>query len=40
MIVNNDRLEELQSKELLNIDEAKELGYMLLHQLIRPAVAC
>ena len=34
------RMEELRSKELLSLGEAKELGHMYLAQLINVEVAC
>jgi hypothetical protein len=38
--IDHKRMEELQSKELLTIEEAKELGHMRLAELINVEVAC
>lgn len=38
--IDRKRMEELRSKELLTIDEAKELGHMRLAELINVEVAC
>lgn len=34
------RMEELKSKEILTVEEAKELGHMRLAELINVEVAC
>ena len=38
--IDYDRMEELRNKELLSLEEAKELGHMYLAQLINVEVAC
>ena len=34
------RIEELESKELLTLEEFKELGHYRMSQMIRPQVVC
>lgn len=34
------RIEELESKELLTLEEFKELGHYRMSQMIKPQVAC
>ena len=40
MTMDAKRIEELESKELLTLEEFKELGHYRMSQMIRSQVAC